>query len=682
MLTATQSLQNLCSLPGLLLLGLFISDTLSQSSAQDLPFPGGEAEGRQWAILIGVENYQKATPLTYTINDVDQLALTLRDRGGVPSERVVKFIETSPDVRFQPLKASLLEQLPRYLRKPKAQDRLIVYFSGHGFRSQDGNLYLAPLDCDPSNPAATGISVSWLRDQIAACPAKFKLLVLDSCHAGTEKGEELVKGASAKDLGEPFRDLEGVVTLASSTGDEKSQIWVEKKQSLFTYWLNQGLAGHADENGDAEVDIDELNKYVHKNVTHTAKTQLHRPQTPVRIIRGGSGTPVVLELVPTKLKHLIKDMAQQMAWSMQERGIKKVGVLQFTTDTPLGEALGGGFGALGRWCTAELEKTLLEANTCEVIDSARLVAALKKQKFTVDQLGSPEALHQLAKELGMPAIVMGTLRHRQNKTITLQCKLQNIESESLVGAAGGSALLNENEWAMLGYSVSIKPEDRPPPVPGNSDQAAAMIPKLDEKAKGAHPMRDPKFPYRISVMVNGQERQGAFRGNDYVIPVRNGEVYEIWVKLLNNENCCVRLLVDGLNTLPQKPKGEKGIETIEVAPIVKLDEAREWIMDSTKTPGRVWAVRGFVTETGATGKLRRFVVADPAQSLAAQKNFTESMGLITAAFYTQTGVRSGTTVQPWETPEVIEERRDVKAGDLISVVNIRYMDADKFNAGK
>ncbi|WP_254508864.1 caspase family protein [Anatilimnocola floriformis] len=642
-----------------------------------------ESNSRQWAVLIGCENYQKATPLTYTMNDVDQLAKILRERGGIPGERVIQFIESSPDANFKPMRSSLLEMLPKYLRKPTKNDRLIVYFSGHGFRSQDGSLYLAPLDCDPANPAATGVSVAWLREQLAACPAQFKLLVLDSCHAGTEKGEESIKGASAKDLGEPFRDIEGVVTLASSTGDEKSQIWAEKKQSLFTYWLNQGLAGHADENGDAEIDIDELNKYVFKNVTHTAKTQLHRPQTPVRIIRGGSGSPVVLELVPTKLKHLIQDMAKQMSWSMQERGIKKVGVLQFTADTPFGEALNTGFGSLGRWCTAELEKTLLESGTCEVIDSSRLIAALKKNKFTVDQLGSPEAMQKLSKDLGgMPAIVCGTLRHRQNKTITLQCKLQNIETESLAGAAGGSALLSEQEWAMLGHSVAIKPEDRPPPVPGLSNQESELIPKLDEKAGQAHPMKDPRFPYRISVVINGQERKGVFRGNDYVIPVRNGEVYEVQVKLLNQENVCVKLLIDGLNTLPQTLKGEKGVQTVEIAPIVKLDEAREWILDSAKNPQRLWAFRGFVTETGSAGSLKKFVITDAAKSLAAQKEFTESMGLITAAFYTATAARSGTTVQPWETKEELKERNDVEAGDLIGVVNIRYMDAEEFNKAK
>ena len=251
----------------------------------------------------------------------------------------------------------------------------------------------------------------------------------------------------------------------------------------------------------------------------------------------------------------------------------------------------------------------------------------------------------------------------------------------LAGAAGGSALLNENEWAMLGHSVSIRPEDRPPPLPGNSSQGA-LIQRLDQKASGPHPMSDPKFPYRIAIMIDGKERVGEFRGNDYVIPVRNGEVYEIWVRVLNGQPSCVRLLVDGLNTLPQNATGEKGIETIEVAPIVKLDEAKEWILDPNRDKTNVWAVRGFVTETGGSGKLRRFVVTDTIESLAAQKNYTESIGMITAAFYTQTSARSGTMPQPWETPEVIQKRNDVKAGDLISVVHIRYMDEAEFKAGR
>lgn len=645
--------------------------------------PGfGESKGRQWAILIGVEDYKHAQPLSYTINDVDQLSATLQERGGVSPRNIVTFVDNASTVARQPLRASLLEHLPEWFKKPAKNDRLLVYFSGHGFQSSDGKLYLAPIDCDPARPEATGLSVAWLREQIAGCQAETKLLVLDACHAGTEKGEEEFKSLPAKDLGEPFRDLEGVVTLASSRGSEKSQIWSEKRQSLFTYWLNQGLKGHADENGDGTVDIDELNKYVYEAVTHTSKTRFHREQTPVRIIRSEApGVPVVLELAPLKLKHLISDMADQIILSMESRDIKQIGVLQFTTDTQFGEALGGEFGALGRWCAAELEQRLIEAGTFEVIDSRELVAMLKKHNFTVDQLGSREALDKLSASLGgLPAIALGTLRHRQNRMITLQCKLKRIDTNSLAGASGGTALLNESEWAMLGRSVAIKPADRPAPIPGGSPQEE-LIQRLDQKAEGPHPLADPRFPYRVAIYVDGRERKGEFRGNDYVVPLAIGEYYAIRITMLNNDVTHMKLLVDGLNTLPQKVQ-LKGLETMEIAPIVKLDEARGWLMDPIAQKQHVYEIRGFVTETGAAGKLRRFKIVDDGLSLAAQKKYTDNIGLITAAFYAPASERGGTGLDEVETQERIIERKGISVGDLMGVVNIRYVDPSEFKGGR
>lgn len=657
----------------------------SPAAAQEPSLDPDANTGKQWAILIGVENYRLAPPLSFTLNDVDQLEATLRERGGVSARNIVRFVDSAEDEQRRPLLASLTKELPKWFQKPGPNDRLLVYFSGHGFQSADGKLYLAPLDCDPRKPEVTGLSVAWLRDQIAACHAGTKLLVLDSCHAGAEKGDdEPVEGAlksiAAKDLGEPFRDLEGVITLASSTGAEKSQIWSEKRQSLFTYWLNQGLKGHADDDANGDVDIDELNKYVYTNVTEIAQSRFHRPQTPVRIIRSGTpGVPVVLQLGPVQLKHLISDMADQIAWSMESRGIKKVGVLQFTTDTELGEALGGEFGALGRWCSAELEKKLVAAGTFDVIDSRELIASLKKNSFTVDQLGSREALAKLSASLdGLPALVTGTLRHRQHRLITLQTKLKQLESNTLAASAGGTALLNEHEWAMLGHSVSVQPEDRPLPIPGSAQHN--YIERLDQKAKGAHPLQDPKFPCRVAIYVDGKERKGEFRGNDYVVPIRNDEIYAVRITLLNREAVYMRLLVDGLNTLPQKIQ-TRGLDTWEVGPIAKLDEARGWVLDPPRTGQLVYQVDGFVTGTGVDGGWRRFKMVEDGMSLAARKSFTESIGLITAAFYRIAQDR-GTVPEEIVTYANLRERRDLTAGDLLSVVNIRYVDPTELNQGR
>ena len=290
-------------------IGAVVEVQAAQGSAEE------NSGGRLWAVLIGVESYEKASPLRFTINDVLQISQTLSQRGGARSQDIVTFTDNAPRANRKPLRDVLMAELPRWLAKPHASDRILVYFSGHGFRDDSGRLYLATQDCDPLRAAETGIPVSWLRDRIAECDASFKMLVLDACHAGSEKGATDNSGVAARELGEPFRDLEGVVTLASSKADEKSLLWDEKSQSLFSYWLNQGLKGHADSNGDAEVDIDELNRYVHRHVTRTARRRFQRSQTPVRIVRSGTpGVPTVLRLTPLTLKQLLLDIAHQMAW--------------------------------------------------------------------------------------------------------------------------------------------------------------------------------------------------------------------------------------------------------------------------------------------------------------------------------------------------------------------------------
>ena len=45
-----------------------------------------------------------------------------------------------------------------------------------------------------------------------------------------------------------------------------------------------------------------------------------------------------------------------MADAIEERKLKKVGVLEFINDTKLSELLGADFGLLGRYCAEELER--------------------------------------------------------------------------------------------------------------------------------------------------------------------------------------------------------------------------------------------------------------------------------------------------------------------------------------
>jgi uncharacterized caspase-like protein len=637
-------------------------------------------DGQQWAVLIGVQDYHRATRLRYTVNDVKKLAQTLCERGGIPEENILQIVDTAPNARFQPLRTSLLAEVPRRLGQVGESDQVFVYFSGHGFRDDQGQLYLAPIDCDPTNPESTCVSIRWLREQIAGCPAVFKLLVIDACHAGSEKGPEDTPQVGAKDLGEFFRDLSGVVTLASSTSNEKSQIWEQKQQSLFSYWLNQGLKGHADTDGDSRITIDELYSFVHRHVTHSAQVLFPRAQTPVRIVRSGTaGVPTVLRLEPQSLSQVLADMSEQLAWALQERQLARVGVLEFTNDTRLGELLGADFGLLGRHCAATLERQLMEhaGDSYTVVNRRRLQSALRSDDFSIDDLGSPAELGRLASAVGgMPAVALGTLRNRTGRVIHLHCDLLRTDSVDLAGSAGGTALLNESEWAMVGRSVHVKPDDRRPALPGTPEasrpHADVVIQRMDQRAEGGHPLLDPEFPFRVKIMVQGKQRSPVFRENDCFVALKKGEEYEIWIENRSGRMVIMRLLVDGLNTLPQK-EVVKGVATYRIGAPVSLNDARFWLLDPGRA--RLYAVRGFVTELGNYGKLRKFTVVDAERSLAARQRFTEQIGLITVAFYAPAGgSRAIGTAAGEERGERIEEVAGQTVGNLLGVVHIRYVE--------
>jgi hypothetical protein len=660
-------------------------------AAADQPSPARgvwQGTGTRHAILIGVEKYTLAPPLSCTTNDVKQLAMTLQDRGDY---RVTQFIETADRDDRQPRSDVLRQQLPMLLAGATPDDTVLLYFTGHGFRDpHDGMLYLAPIDCDAAHPTLKGIPVAWLRDQLATCKAGVKFLVLDACHAGCEKGDEAVRSVVAKDLAQEFKSIAGVITLASSTSNEQSLIWEEKSQSLFSYWLNQGLRGHADRDGDGVVTIDELYQYVFDNVTYVAENRFSRHQTPARIV--GPKTPgvaSVIRLKPSTLKGTLDDMAEKLATSMQLRGLSCLGVPEFAVDAKKTELeLGVDFGVLGRYCATELEGYLVtkSANRFDVIEHDSLQETLRTKGLTLKSLRSAATKDLAAGDKKMPAIALGILRSRSGQEVTLQCELRGTDRQNIFGSVGGLAMLNASEWAMLGRSAALSAQERipdPPPLPGGLVRPpdASRISRLDANAQTPHPLLSDTFPYRAKIMVNNEERKGIFRGNDMYVPLSKGDVYEIWIENRNDQAVFMRLLVDGLNTLPEPPRAKNfvvepraGQQEYLPAQRVNMAEARAWLVD----PGVV-AVRGFFSRVGDDAKYNAFKVADAPLSAAGRQQFTEQLGLITAAFYVakpkgSTARGSIGTALDKEYNTKIDSYGDFEPGEMIAVVHIHYVE--------
>jgi hypothetical protein len=195
-------------------------------------------------------------------------------------------------------------------------------------------------------------------------------------------------------------------------------------------------------------------------------------------------------------------------------------------------------------------------------------------------------------------------------------------------------------------------------------------------------MTDANFPFPVKIFVGGKERPGRAKGNEWLVPLRRSETFEIDVENRSGQPVCLRLLVDGLNTLPDLPM-TKGVATLIWGQHVSLETARHWVLDPAKRQGpkKNWRIRGFVTETGPNGRLRQFVIGSSDQSLAAKRKFTDEIGLITAAFYDpkppKARSRGNAVIAGQEVPELLPENVELVPDKLRAVVNIRYVDPDE-----
>jgi len=289
-------------------------------------------------------------------------------------------------------------------------------------------------------------------------------------------------------------------------------------------------------------------------------------------------------------------------------------------------------------------------------------------------------------------VAVGTLAKRDGRTVTLRCQLLRTDDSGLVAQTTVRAELNDSEWAMLGRSVNVEPTDYAAPADPASPipTQVARISQIDHRSQTTHPLADPQFPLRVRIMVGNQERKGVFRDGQLLVPLKTGEVYRIQIENGNDHGVYLRLLVDGLNTLPER-MWSKGVE-VEAAPQrelagaqpVNLAEARAWWLDAREAgqTAAVYSVNGFFSQVGQNAKYNEFRVVDVQDSQAVRMGFADQAGLITAAFYqpipktAQTGERGlGTALGEEYSTQTEMYTGDTLPGPLLAVVHIRYVKA-------
>ena len=115
-----------------------------------------------------------------------------------------------------------------------------------------------------------------LRTIFAPLGAERVVVLLDTCYSGAAGGRTFAstrtRAATVDDLFlERLARTKGRAIITASRPNEVSLEVGQYGHGLFTYYLLQGLQGHADLNCDGIVSLQELYEYVEQEVTRTSR---------------------------------------------------------------------------------------------------------------------------------------------------------------------------------------------------------------------------------------------------------------------------------------------------------------------------------------------------------------------------------------------------------------------------
>ena len=206
------------------------------------------------ALLVGVSNYHQQGISVLPSATKDAMAikqvLQRQDMGG--------FAGTDIILLPNPTEKKMKEAIYNLFAKCKANDLLLFYFSGHGFKDQRGNLFIATpttqTDTNKTVLSHTAISASFVHEQMTASLCKKQIVILDCCFSGAfTKGLVLSNKSWA--------------VLSSSDDIEYSYAPKASELSIYTRYLVEGInTGAGDLNNDGKISIDELHKYTKNKV--------------------------------------------------------------------------------------------------------------------------------------------------------------------------------------------------------------------------------------------------------------------------------------------------------------------------------------------------------------------------------------------------------------------------------
>lgn len=201
-----------------------------------------QVQQNSYALIIGIANYQHATPVVYADYSAYAFKELATNTLGVPAENVLMLVNESATSGQIKSKVELLKELA------DKGSKVYVYYAGHGVPGRDGNSYLLPADMSADAiHLEPNLMLNSIYQRLAQGKASNIYVFVDSCFSGKDDhGELLYKGvapllrvASAKPVAKNL-----TVVTAGGASDFANDLEA-KKQRMFTYYLIKALEGGA-----------------------------------------------------------------------------------------------------------------------------------------------------------------------------------------------------------------------------------------------------------------------------------------------------------------------------------------------------------------------------------------------------------------------------------------------------
>lgn len=214
---------------------------------------GGLSVGKPWFFGIGINSYRHFPQLRNARKDVEDVLQLLQERYE-SYESITLFDELAT-------RAAIIDQLYLLQSRLNEEDKLIIYYSGHGFLDKWGRGYWLPADAAPRK-ASSFIRSSAVLECLEDISARHVLLISDSCFSGALLARDVGYAQAALDEMERERSR-----WVISSGREREEVADGRpgENSPFTGSVLKVLRGNREARLNANLLFDKVTKLTRFN---------------------------------------------------------------------------------------------------------------------------------------------------------------------------------------------------------------------------------------------------------------------------------------------------------------------------------------------------------------------------------------------------------------------------------